>query len=248
MRRPDFGLRSPSLSTCRLSRPPAGHERIAYNSCRDRSASHCARASDWHFGNSYQAELLNTQYFHVVFTVPQEIAAIAFQNKRVAEQDIVDAAARLSAPSPLNRPIWAPRSASSSVLHTWGQNLLHYPHLHCLVPGGGISPDGQQWIACRLTSATTKRTSNEAITTANLTVVRHRRSSFCVWCVGRSIPHCSGSGLLPNRLSRAVEMRRTPRGNPKPARKGGSQRASHWHASSPWPTENRFREMRHEPE
>ena len=103
-------------------------------------------------------------YFHVVFTVPEPVAAIAFQNQ-TAVYDILFRAAsetlRIIGAEPANRFAWHwsasrpnPKHLGAeigflAVLHTWGQNLLHHPHLHCLVPGGGIAPDGQSWIACR---------------------------------------------------------------------------------------------------
>jgi len=93
--------------------------------------------------------LLPVEYFHVVFTVPQEIAAIAYQNKAVVYDILFHATAETL------RTIGAdPRHLGAeigfiSILHTWGQNLLHHPHLHCVVPGGGVAPDGQRWIACR---------------------------------------------------------------------------------------------------
>jgi Putative transposase len=96
-----------------------------------------------------QAELLDVPYFHVVFTLPDEVAVIAFQNKPVVYDILFHAAAetlrRIAAdPAHLGAEI-----GFLGVLHTWGQTLLHHPHLHCLVPGGGISPDGCRWVACK---------------------------------------------------------------------------------------------------
>ena len=96
-----------------------------------------------------QAELLDTPYYHVVFTVPAEVAAIAFQNKPVVYDILFRAAAetlRTIAADPVHL---GAEIGFLAVLHSWGQNLLHHPHLHCLVPGGGIAPDGSRWIACR---------------------------------------------------------------------------------------------------
>jgi len=96
-----------------------------------------------------QTELLDTPYFHVVFTVPDEAAVIAFQNKPVVYDILFRAASetlRTIAADPVHL---GAEIGFLSVLHTWGQNLLHHPHLHCLVPGGGISPDGSRWVACR---------------------------------------------------------------------------------------------------
>jgi hypothetical protein len=126
-----------------------GHERIAYNSCRDRNCPKCQSLARAQWLADREAELLNTQYFHVVFTVPEEIAALAFQNKRLVYDILFRAAAETLRTIAADPAHLGAEIGFLSVLHTWGQNLLHHPHLHCLVPGGGISPDGQRWIACR---------------------------------------------------------------------------------------------------
>lgn len=126
-----------------------GHQRIAYNSCRNRNCPKCQSLARAQWLADRQAELLDVPYFHVVFTVPDEVAVIAFQNKPVVYDILFHAAAetlrRIAAdPAHLGAEIGV-----LAVLHTWGQNLLHHPHLHCLVPGGGISPDGSRWIASK---------------------------------------------------------------------------------------------------
>jgi Putative transposase/Transposase zinc-binding domain len=126
-----------------------GHERIAYNSCRNRNCPKCQSLARARWLADRQAELLDTQYFHMVFTLPDEIAVIAYQNKQPLYDTLFRAAAealRTIAADPVHL---GAEIGFLSVLHTWGQNLLHHPHLHCLVPGGGISPDGNRWIACR---------------------------------------------------------------------------------------------------
>ena len=126
-----------------------GHQRIAYNSCRDRHCPKCQSLARSKWLQHRQAELLPVEYFHVVFTMPQEIAAIAFQNKAVV-YDIL-----FRATSETLRTIAAdPRHLGAeigfiAILHTWGQNLLHHPHLHCVVSGGGVSCDGDGWVSCR---------------------------------------------------------------------------------------------------
>ena len=126
-----------------------GHQRIAYNSCRNRNCPKCQGLARAQWLEDRQAELLDVPYFHVVFTLPEAIATIAFQNQTVV-YDILFRAA-----SETLRTIAAdPRHLGAeigflAVLHSWGQNLLHHPHLHCLVPGGGIAPDGKSWIPCR---------------------------------------------------------------------------------------------------
>lgn len=126
-----------------------GHQRVAYNSCRNRHCPKCQSLARAQWLQDRQADLLPVEYFHVVFTVPQEVAAIAYQNKAVVYDILFQATAQTL------RTIGAdPKHLGSeigfiAILHTWGQNLLHHPHLHCVVPGGGISPDGQRWISCR---------------------------------------------------------------------------------------------------
>jgi hypothetical protein len=123
--------------------------RIAYNSCRNRHCPKCQSLARAEWLAERQAELLPVPYFHVVFTVPAAVAEIAFQNKatvyailfRVAAQTLCTIAAD---PRHLGAEIGV-----VAVLHTWGQNLYHHPHVHCVVPGGGLSLDGTRWMACR---------------------------------------------------------------------------------------------------
>ena len=126
-----------------------GHERNSFNSCRDRHCPKCQSLARAQWIQDRQAELLEVPYFHVVFTVPEEIAAIAYQNKEVVYGILFRATAetlRIIATDPQHL---GAEIGFFAVLHTWGSNLLHHPHLHCVVPGGGLSPDGQRWIACR---------------------------------------------------------------------------------------------------
>ncbi len=126
-----------------------GHQRIFYNSCRNRHCNKCQSLARADWIEDRLAEILETQYFHVVFTVPEEIAAIAYQNKRVVYGILFRATAetlRVIASDPKHL---GAELGFFAVLHTWGQNLLHHPHLHCVIPGGGLSPDGSRWISCR---------------------------------------------------------------------------------------------------
>ena len=125
------------------------HHRICYNSCRNRHCPKCQSLARAEWIEHRHAELLDTPYFHVVFTVPEAIAAIAYQNKACVYGILFQATAktlRLIAADPAHL---GAELGFFAVLHTWGQNLLHHPHLHCVVPGGGISPDGTRWISCR---------------------------------------------------------------------------------------------------
>jgi hypothetical protein len=126
-----------------------GHQRVSYNSCRNRNCPKCQGLARAQWLEDRQAELLDVPYFHVVFTVPDVIATIAFQNQTVVYDILFRAAAET-----LHKIAADPKHLGAEigflgVLHTWGQNLQHHPHVHFLVPGGGIAPDGESWVACR---------------------------------------------------------------------------------------------------
>jgi hypothetical protein len=126
-----------------------GLVRCAYNSCRNRHCPKCQGMARAEWLEARQAELLPVPYFHVVFTLPTAAAEIAFQNKRVVYAILFQAAAEaLRGVAADSRHLGAEIGAIA-VLHTWGQTLQHHPHLHCIVPGGGLSPDGARWVACR---------------------------------------------------------------------------------------------------
>ncbi len=123
--------------------------RCAYNSCRNRHCPKCQGQARAEWLAARQAELLPVPYFHVVFTLPASVAEIAFQNKKVVYAILFRTAAET-----LRRIAADPRHLGGdvglvAVLHTWGQNLHYHPHVHCVVPGGGLSPDGTRWIGCR---------------------------------------------------------------------------------------------------
>jgi len=126
-----------------------GHHRIAYNSCRNRHCAKCQSLARAQWLDARQAELLETPYFHVVFTVPQEIAAVAYQNKRIVYNILFRATAETLRTIAADPKHLGAEIGLMAVLHTWGQSLLHHPHLHCVVPGGGLAPDGSRWVACR---------------------------------------------------------------------------------------------------
>ena len=125
-----------------------GFVRHAYNSCRDRHCPKCqglARA-DWL--DARQAELLPVPYFHVVFTVPTPVADVAFHNKAAVYSILFHAATEALRDVAGDPRYLGAETGAIAVLHTWGQALHHHPHLHCIVPGGGISPDRTRWVAC----------------------------------------------------------------------------------------------------
>jgi hypothetical protein len=123
--------------------------RIAYNSCRNRHCPKCQGLARAQWLAERQAELLPVPYFHVVFTVPAEIASIAFQNKATVYAILFRTAAETLRTIAADPKHLGAEIGLVAVLHTWGQNLHHHPHVHCLVPGGGLSPDGMRWISCR---------------------------------------------------------------------------------------------------
>jgi len=124
-------------------------QRIAYNSCRDRHCPKCQSLARAQWIEDRQAELLDTQYFHVVFTVPEEIAAIAFQNRKVVYDILFRATSETLRTIAVDPKHLGAEIGFFAVLHSWGQSLMFHPHLHCVVPGGGLSPDGNRWIPCR---------------------------------------------------------------------------------------------------
>ena len=125
-----------------------GYAEIAYNSCRNRHCPKCQGHAREAWVAARRAELLPVPYFHVVFTLPAPVGAIAFQNKATVYGILFRAAAetlRVIAADP--RHLGA-EIGGVAVLHSWGQAMQHHPHVHCIVPGGGLSPDGTRWIAC----------------------------------------------------------------------------------------------------
>src|SRR5262245_21776048 len=125
-----------------------GYERNAFNSCRDRHCPKCQCLARAQWIEDRQAELLEVPYFHVVFTIPEEIAAIAFQNKRVVYGILFRTTGETLITIAADPKRLGAQISFFAVLHSWGQNLLFHPHLHWVVPGGGPSPDGQQWVSC----------------------------------------------------------------------------------------------------
>ncbi|MCP5091469.1 MAG: IS91 family transposase [Gammaproteobacteria bacterium] len=125
------------------------HTRIAYNSCRNRHCPKCQWRAAEKWLKAREAELLPVSYFHVVFTLPAEVGAIAYQNKAVVYGLLMKAAAETLTTIAGDPKHLGAQIGVTSVLHTWGQNLDHHPHVHCIVPGGGISADGSHWVSCR---------------------------------------------------------------------------------------------------
>jgi putative transposase/transposase-like zinc-binding protein len=146
-----------AIEVCRTARlgghvercTECGLVRIAYNSCRNRHCPKCQGAARTEWLAERQTELLPVPYFHVVFTLPAPAAEIAFQNKEAVYAILFKVAAATLNTLAADRRHLGAEIGFVAVLHTWGQNLQHHPHIHCLVPGGGLSPDGVRWVACR---------------------------------------------------------------------------------------------------
>jgi putative transposase/transposase-like zinc-binding protein len=123
--------------------------RIAYNSCRNRHCPKCQNTERAKWLENRKAELLPVEYFHVVFTIPEQMARIAFYNKEVVYGILFRTVSETLLTLARDPKHLGAEIGFFAILHTWGQNLLHHPHLHCVVPGGGLSPGYERWIGCR---------------------------------------------------------------------------------------------------
>ena len=126
-----------------------GFQRVSYNSCRNRHCPKCQSLAKAQWLEARLADLLPVQYFHVVFTLPEELAHLALQNKRVTYNLLFRTAAQTLLKLAADPKHLGAQIGFLAVLHTWSQQLRHHPHLHCVVPGGGLSLDGQRWVSCR---------------------------------------------------------------------------------------------------
>jgi Putative transposase/Transposase zinc-binding domain len=122
---------------------------IAYNSCRNRHCPKCQGAAAREWLAEREAELLAVPYFHVVFTLPARIASIAYQNKAVVYDLLFKASSEAVLTIAADPEHLGVRIGITAVLHTWGSTMTHHPHVHMIVPGGGISLDGSRWVSCR---------------------------------------------------------------------------------------------------
>jgi len=126
-----------------------GTDQIAYNSCRNRHCPKCQSTAAKRWLEARCADLLPVEYYHVVFTLPAPIAELAYQNKAVIYGLLFDIAAETLLTIAADSKHLGARIGATLVLHTWGSALTHHPHVHGIVPGGGISADGERWVACR---------------------------------------------------------------------------------------------------
>ena len=133
----------------RCENAACGHTLIAYNSCRNRHCPKCQAAASRRWLTDREAELLPVPYFHVVYTLPGKLRDIAYQNKRVVYDLLMKAAAETTLAIAADPKRLGARIAITAVLHTWGSTLTHHPHVHMIVPGGGLSLDGARSVASR---------------------------------------------------------------------------------------------------
>jgi hypothetical protein len=126
-----------------------GIEQVSYNSCRNRHCPKCQSSAAKRWLDARQADLLPVEYYHVVFTLPAPIADVAYQNKAALYGLLFDIAAETLLRIAADPKHLGARIGATLVLHTWGSALTHHPHVHGIVPGGGIGPGGRTWVACR---------------------------------------------------------------------------------------------------
>jgi Putative transposase/Transposase zinc-binding domain len=126
-----------------------GHQQIAYNSCRNRHCPKCQAGARAEWMACREQELLPVPYFHLVFTLPHQLGPLALQNKKVVYGLLFRAAAGTLLTVAADPRHLGAKIGFLAVLHTWGQNLMHHPHLHIVVPGGGLSPDASKWVPCK---------------------------------------------------------------------------------------------------
>jgi hypothetical protein len=131
------------------NRPQCGHQAISYNSCRNRHCPKCQAQAREHWLAARERELLATSYFHVVFTVPHELNVLALDNPRLFYDLLFSASAQTLLKVARDPKHLGAEIGVISILHTWGQNLLLHPHIHCAIPAGGLSPDHSRWIRPR---------------------------------------------------------------------------------------------------
>ncbi len=141
--------RSAALGGHVLHCPACDHTEIAYNSCRNRHCPKCQGAAARRWLEARQADLLPVDYYHLVFTLPAPISAIAYTNKAVIYRLLFKVAAETLRTIAADPKHLGAQIGVTLVLHTWGSALTHHPHVHGIVPGGGLSPDGERWVACK---------------------------------------------------------------------------------------------------
>lgn len=126
-----------------------GEVEISYNSCRNRHCPKCQAKAARHWLEDRMADLLPVEYYHVVFTLPEPISAMAYTNKAVLYRLLFETAAETLTTIAADPKHLGAQIGATLVLHTWGSAMTHHPHVHGIIPGGGLSPDDERWVACR---------------------------------------------------------------------------------------------------
>ena len=195
------------------------HQHIAYNSCKNRHCPKCQgpAARDWMTARA--EDLLPVEYFHLVFTLPAEVAQIAYWNKRAVYGLLFKASAETVATIAADSKRLGAKVGMTSVLHTWGSALTHHPHIHMIVPGGGLSKDGNRWISCkpgfflhvRVLSRLFRRLFLEGL----LALHRAEELAFFGDQIGLSQPQAFAAYMVPLRKKEWVVYAKPPFGGPE---------------------------------
>jgi hypothetical protein len=195
------------------------HQHIAYNSCKNRHCPKCQgpAARDWMAARA--EDLLPVEYFHLVFTLPAEIARIAYWNKRAVYGLLFRASAQTVSTIAADPKRLGARVGMTSVLHTWGSALTHHPHVHMIVPGGGLSKGGSRWVACKsgffLHVRVLSRLFRRLFTEGLLALHRAGELAFFGDLVGLSDPQAFAAYLAPLRKKEWVVYAKPPFGGPE---------------------------------
>jgi hypothetical protein len=193
------------------------HTLIAYNSCRNRHCPKCQGAAAREWLAAREAELLPVPYYHVVSTLPAPIADIAYQNKAVVYDLLFKASAETLLTIAADPKHLGARIGITSVLHTWGSALTHHPHVHMIVPGGGISPDGARWISCRPGFLLPVRVLSRLFRRLFLQrlAAAHKQLAFFGNHAGLADPQAFAALLAPLRKAEWVVYSKRPLGGPE---------------------------------
>ena len=176
--------RTSALGGHRDACPSCGHQAISYNSCRNRHCPKCQTQARERWLAARERELLTTNYFHVVFTVPHELNVLALENPRLFYDLLFMASAQTLLEIAIDPKHLGAEIGLISILHTWGQNLLLHPHIHCAIPAGGLSPDHRRWICPRYPFFLPVRVLSRVFRGKFLAGLKrlHRRNQLC--CAG----------------------------------------------------------------
>jgi len=195
------------------------HQHIAYNSCKNRHCPKCQgpAARDWMAARA--DDLLPVEYFHVVFTLPAEVARIACWNKKAVYGLLFKASAETVTTIAADPKRLGAKVGMTSVLHTWGSALTHHPHVHMIVPGGGLSPDGTRWVACKpgffLHVRVLSRLFRRLLIEGLMALHRAGELSFFSDLLGLSDPQAFAAYLAPLRKTEWVVYAKQPFGGPE---------------------------------